>query len=69
MDLIDKYLNEQTGTFRRGLGANNIISEIKKLSAALSQSISKKDERAFKINLNSLEALIKELRKTNVFPE
>ena len=45
------------------------ISEIKKLSAALSQSISKNDERAFKINLNSLEALIKELRKTNIFPE
>lgn len=67
MKTIDKYIVEQ-GTYRRGLQANNIISELEKITSDLSQAIARKNERAFKVQLNSLEALVKELRTTSVFP-
>ena len=67
MNTIDKYIVEQ-GMRKRGLKENNIISELEKITSSLSQAIARRDERAFKVNLNSLEALVKELRTTSVFP-
>lgn len=76
METVDKYMNEgigtMTGSMRRGSdnganATNNIVSELKNITVALSQAITRQDERAFKVNLNSLEAMIKQLRKTNLF--
>ena len=67
MNLTEKYLNE-FGMKRQGLRSNNIISELETITSSLSSAIARKDERAFKVNINSLEALIKELKKTSVFP-
>ena len=73
METIDKYINEgMIGTMGRGRdnganAVNNIIAELKNITVSLSQAMAKQDERAFKVNLNSLEAMVKELRKTDIF--
>jgi len=80
METIDKYLIEgmkQDFEQRRAdfdkrtkdfsTRANNVAGAIQDATSNLIQAISRQNERAYKVHLNTLESLVKELRKTSIF--